>query len=366
MPESRRREESAVIASRMYYQSGHSTNEIARYLKVSRSTVSRLLSYAKESGIVEIRIRDEHAASALDREIKSMFPSVDFRIIEVRRSLTPARVVDAVAQYAAHAIIDLVEPHSTIGLAWGNTISAVIGHLRPHPIRDVSVVQLNGAGNRRGLGISYAADVVARFAQVFSATDYLFPVPAFFDHPETKEALWRERSIQQILAVQQRADMLLFSTGALVGDTISYVYSAGYLAESEVADLRQEGVIGDIATVFFKESGSADLAINRRCSGPPLSLYRQSKKSVCVAAGAAKIPGLMAALHAGYITHLIIDELTAAELLHRLRSRDELRVRDNRFLGGGPHAPSAAGVDDNVASPEIRKHRASPRLSFTF
>lgn len=363
MTDSRRREESAVTAARMYYHSGHSTNEIARYLKVSRSTVSRLLSYAKESGIVEIRIHDEHGhASALDREFKAVFPNVSFRIVEVRRSLTPARVVDAVSQYAAHVITELVEPHSTIGLAWGNTISAVIGHLRPHPTRDVSVVQLNGAGNRRGLGISYAADIVARFAQVFSATDYLFPVPAFFDHPETKEALWCERSIQQILSIQQRADMLLFSTGALAGDTISYVYSAGYLAESEVADLRQEGVIGDIATVFFKESGSADLTINRRSSGPPLSLYRQSQKSVCVAAGAGKIPGLMAALRAGYITHLIIDELTAAELLHRLRSREGTPMGDSRLLGRTQHRHPGTGVGGSAAALEVRD-RATPRPS---
>lgn len=349
----------------MYYQSGHSTNEIARYLKVSRSTVSRLLSYAKESGIVEIRIRDEHGhASALDRDLKAIFPSVSFRIVEVRRSLTPARVVDAVAQYAAHTITELVEPHSTIGLAWGNTISAVIGHLRPHPTRDVSVVQLNGAGNRRGLGISYATDILARFAQIFSATDYLFPVPAFFDHPETKEALWRERSIQQILLIQQRADMLLFSTGALAGDTISYVYSAGYLADSEVADLRQEGVIGDIATVFFKESGAADLTINRRSSGPALSLYRQSQKSVCVAAGAGKIPGLMAALRAGYITHLIIDELTAAELVHRLRSREGLPEAGNRLVSGvRPASPRGRAITKAAAPTEIRRPRPAPRPS---
>ena len=40
------------------------------------------------------------------------------------------------------------------------------------------------------------------------------PVPAFFDYPETKVALWRERSIQHILGIQRQADTLLFSTGA--------------------------------------------------------------------------------------------------------------------------------------------------------
>lgn len=351
-PEPRRRDQAAVTAARMYYQSGHSAGEIARYLQVSRSTVSRLLSYAKQAGIVEIRVRGDRAhSSALQAELQAVLPNVTFHIIEVRPTLTPARLLDAVAEYAAHIITDLIEPHSTIGLAWGNTVSAVIGRLRPHPVRDVSVVQLNGAGDRRGLGIGYATEIVARFAQIFSATDFLFPVPAFFDYPETKEALWRERSIQQILEIQQRADTLLFSTGALVGDTSSYVYSAGYLTDPEVTALRAGGVIGDIATVFFKESGAEDLAINRRASGPPLSIYRRAATSVCVASGSGKIPGLAAALRAGFITDLIVDELTASEIL------DRLRPGRGRSTGRGGSAGRVRLVGEGNESVQARHRR---------
>jgi DNA-binding transcriptional regulator LsrR (DeoR family) len=238
--------------------------------------------------------------------------------VEVTGSQTAKRVHDTVAQYAAHLVTEMVEPHSTIGLAWGFTVSAVVSHLRPHPVRDVSVVQLNGAGDRRGLRNSYASDIVSSFAQNFSGADYPFPVPAFFDYPETKTALWRERSIRQILAVQQRADLLLFSTGAAVGDLTSYVYSAGYLSEIEVAALRAEGVIGDIATVYFGGGGSEERAINSRSSGPPLQTYLRASRAVCVSTGSAKVPGLVAALRAGLITDLVVDELTAAEL-SRLR-----------------------------------------------
>jgi deoxyribonucleoside regulator len=351
MGDNQQRDDAAVTAARMYYQSGHSTDEIARYLHVSRSTVSRLLSYARESGIVEIRIRSQRASSsALQAELAGTFPRVAFHVVEVQPSFTQARVLDAVLQYAAHAVTEMVQPGMTIGLAWGNTVSGIIDHLRPHPVPDVSVVQLNGAGNQTGLGISYASDIVARFARVYSAEHFLFPVPAFFDHPETKEALWRERSIQQILAVQERADLLLFSTGGLVGDTVSYVYSAGYLTDEEAQGLRDQGVIGDIATVFFKEDGSGDLPINHRSTGPPLSLYRRASRAVCVASGDGKVPGLIAALRAGYITDLIIDERAAAELRHTLRASGGRRSRAHaapassalRMRGSGTAPPSAA------------------------
>jgi deoxyribonucleoside regulator len=314
------RTQRSTTAARMYYQSGHSTEEIARHLHVSRSTVSRLLTHARERGIVEIRVRgDVDVRSRIERELTECVNGADFHIVEVRDSLSDARISDAVAQYAAQVVTELIEPGTRVGVAWGNTVSNVVGYLRPEPIRDVSVVQLNGAGSHSDLGLSYAADIVTRFAQNFSAAEYLFPVPAFFDHPETKDAMWRERSIRHILALQQSANMLLFSIGGLVGDTVSYIYSAGYLTDGEVEQLRNEGVIGDIATTFYGEDGASDLAINRRSTGPSLDVFKRAEHSVCVASGESKVPGVAAALRLGYITDLVIDAPTATMLAQYLQ-----------------------------------------------
>src|SRR5262249_61726163 len=196
-------------------------------------------------------------------------------------------------------------------------VSTFIDYLRPKPVHNLRVVQLNGAGNSTNFGLAYASDIIVRFAENFAGSYYLFPVPAFFNHAETKEALWRECSIRQILTLQENADLLLFSIGALVGDPASHIYTAGYLSEREVQDLRVAGVVGDIGTVFFDGKGLGDLPINRRSSGPPLSLYARSRRSVCVASGVSKVPGLIVALSAGYISDLIVDSRTAAELVRR-------------------------------------------------
>jgi DNA-binding transcriptional regulator LsrR (DeoR family) len=78
-------------------------------------------------------------------------------------------------------------------------------------------------------------------------------------------------------------------------------------------------VIGDLATVFFREDGSyEDIPINRRASGPPLKLYKNVPRAVCVVSGRAKVSGLYAALRAGYIQDLIVDEPTARLLWQRM------------------------------------------------
>ena len=308
----------AVTAARMYYGAGQSTHEIAAYLKVSRSTVSRLLAYARESGVVEVRVHEnaDHV-SGLAAELAGRYPRVRFEIVGVHAAATSGRVNTSVAQYGAHVVAGMVEPGMTVGVAWGNTVSSLIDHLHPRPVGDLQVVQLNGAGNSASLGLAYASDIIVRFAENFAGSHHLFPVPAFFDHAETKEALWKERSIRQILALQEKADLLLFSTGALVGDPASHIYTAGYLSKREADELRAAGVVGDIGTVFYDAAGSGDLPINRRSSGPPLSLYARSRRSVCVASGVGKVPGLAAALAAGYISDLIVDNRTAIELLRR-------------------------------------------------
>jgi len=316
------RRAAAVTAARMYYGAGQSAQEIATYLKVSRSTVSRLLAYAREAGVVEVRVHEtaDHI-SGISADLAARYPRVRFQVIGVPPGATAGRVNTTVAQYAAHAVAGMVEAGMTIGVAWGNTVSSLIDHLHPRPVNDLRVVQLDGAGNSVSLGLAYASDIIVRFAENFAGSHYLFPVPAFFDHAETKEALWKERSIRQILALQESADLLLFSTGALVGDPSSHIYTAGYLSEREAAELRAAGVVGDIATVFFDVTGSGDLPINRRSSGPPLSLYARSRRSVCVASGAGKVPGLVAALAAGYISDLIVDNRTALELIRRASPR---------------------------------------------
>jgi DNA-binding transcriptional regulator LsrR (DeoR family) len=285
--------------------------------------------------VVEVRVHEtaDHVCR-ITTDLLARFPHVRFQVLGVHEAASSGRINTAMAQYAAQAVAAMVEPNTTIGVAWGNTVSSLIDHLRPKPVNDLRVVQLNGAGNSVSLGLAYASDIIVRFAENFEASHHLFPVPAFFDHAETKEALWKERSIQRILALQERADMLLFSTGALVGDPASHVYTAGYLADDEVLALRSAGVVGDIGTVFFDDKGSGDLPINRRASGPPLSLYTRSRRSVCVATGSSKVVGLAAALTAGYITDLIVDSRTAAELVRRTHARTGAGLSPPQRQGG--------------------------------
>ena len=55
----------ALQVSRLYYLDGASQISIARQLQLSRPTVSRLLQFAKEQHLVEIKIQDPFQNVAL-------------------------------------------------------------------------------------------------------------------------------------------------------------------------------------------------------------------------------------------------------------------------------------------------------------
>lgn len=310
--------ESAIRVARLYYYQNLTTEAIANEMQVSRSTVSRLLSFAKETGLVEIRIQDpsEHPRQ-LEKIILDRFKIEQVHVVPVPEIVGEAEWLERAALYAANYLNSIFDSDMILGLAWGTTTSAIAKYLQPKATHNSQIVQLNGAGNTQTTGIDYASEIVMRFAQNYGARAHLFPVPTFFDYAETKNALWKEGSIKRLLDLQQQADLLLYSIGAVNAGVPSHVYSGSYLEKQDYLELEKEAIAGDIATVFFRETGSFDrIPLNQRTSGPSLELFQQ-KRGLCIVSGLAKVRGLFAALKGNLMRELIIDEPTARRLVEK-------------------------------------------------
>lgn len=313
------RDNDAHEAASMYYLQGETMETIARHLGVSRSSVSRLLAYARESGMVRISVAPAPGErGTLAGELNRIF-GINSTVVRVRDFDTGVNRLASVAKVAAERLLDLVLPGTTMAVAWGNTTAEVTRHLPPVEIPEVTVVQLNGAGSSTGTGVRYIDTTISQAAEAFGATMIHFPVPAFFDYAETKAQLWHERSVRYVLDTIEDADLAVFGVGAFDGDMPSHVYSAGYIEPDEIAQLRADGVVGDVCTVLLREDGSSDLPINDRASGPALDTLRAIPRRLCVVAGEAKTIPLIAALRACLITDLVVDDRTARKVLEKVR-----------------------------------------------
>lgn len=331
LPESAADEEQltqAVQVARLYYQQQLTTDAIARELGTSRSRVSRLLALARRSGIVDIRIHDPQGRPQnLSARLLERWPGVQFQVVGLPPYASQDMRLERVAVAAAHWLAAALRPGMVVGLAWGNTIDAVSRALPPRPVSGAQFVQLNGSASVLEFSSGFVGGTLTRLAQAVGGQVHLFPVPTFFDDPATKQAMWRERSVQHVLELQRRAEVLLFSVGSQDAALPSYVYTAGYLDENDVAELAAQGAVGDIATVFFRQDGRGEgLTINGRASGPDLALIRQHPQATCVVADPGKARALRAALAGGLCRTLIVDETTAQAMLDGVAKDAEINL----------------------------------------
>ena len=306
----------ALRAAHLYYMQDLTMEAIARELHTSRSSVSRLLGFARETGLVEIQVKSPvDRVSSIQERIRARH-QVTAHVVPVRDSTNEIDRLERVAMSAARILGPFFDSNMTMGIAWGSTLSAVSRHLQEKVTHNSQIVQLNGASNAQTTGIGYASEIMSRFGTAFGAYVQQFPVPAFFDDPRTKEVLWRERSIRRVLEIQKHMDIALFGLGSAYAEVPSHVYVGGYLDDDDFQQLGRSQVVGDVATVFYRADGSSeDIPMNARSSGPSLELLRKVSRRVCVVSGRSKLPALRGALAAGVMTDLIIDEATAHSLL---------------------------------------------------
>ncbi|GAB2842651.1 sugar-binding transcriptional regulator [Microbacterium insulae] len=305
----------ALTAAHLYYVQDRTMEAIARELGTSRSTVSRLLAHARATGIVDIRIRSPFEGPQRSEELLATRFGIAAHVVPVPDDATEVERLERVAVASAHLLSEVVQADMTVGVAWGSTTAAVSRRLVPKTVHGTTFVQLNGSGNTHTTGLLYASEILSRFATAYGGSAQQFPVPAFFDDPRTKHAMWRERSTRRILAMQGAMDLVVFSTGSAGSQVPSHVYSGGYLEAQELAALDAEGVVGDVATVFFRADGTSDgIPLNERATGPQFDVLRRVPRRLCIVSGVSKLDSLRGALAAGLVTDLVVDEAVARAL----------------------------------------------------
>ena len=343
----------AYEAASMYYVQGETMEVIAHHLRVSRSTVSRLLARARQEGVVRVTLVQPGGAGSLEGRMTQAF-GVRTHIVPVREGTTEIHRLQQVASVAAAHMVDLIEALAeqagnggpqvqdpagsggegsvqgrgsggvVVGVAWGTTMSEVSAALPSRSVPGLTVVQLNGASDPVREGPS-AGEVLSRMRLSLGARTISFPVPAFFDPVATRAAMWSERSVKRVLAVTRRASLAVFGVGALDalnGALPSQVYEGGHLTARDQAVLRRQNVVGDVCTVLLRSDGSwRDVTLNARATGPTPAQLARIPRRLCVAAGTGKARALLAALRARTATDLIVDDATARAVLELAEAR---------------------------------------------
>lgn len=308
--------ETLVHVAKLYYEQNYSQDMIAKDTGLSRSYISKLLTEAKQRGIVKIEvIVPTHTETPMEKRIREMF---NLKKVIIAPKVPKINPLEQVAKEAAKYIADIITDGSTIGLCWGETLYECSKALIDMPdLENVVTVQLCGGISNVRKNV-YVSEISANFSKAFNGTPYIFPMPAIVNNPYVRKIIFEESSIKEVIEHAKKSNIAVITTGRF--DIHSPLARAGYLSEKDIKELAAKGAVGDICTHIINEQGQiCDKELDDRTLSIPLEEIKAIDTRICVAIGQDKVKSIAGALRGNIINVFITNEDTVELLLEYLQ-----------------------------------------------
>lgn len=309
-----RSRELLVKAARMYFLDNRSQDDIARVLGTSRSNVSRMITSARTSGVVEIRIRDEGGRDTdLEHALRERFGLAHARVAAFRPRQD---ALAAIGILAADWLDDTLRDGQVLAVSWGTALQSAVDALAVEESRRLEVVPLVGGMPPTGGSLTPAHELVRDLATRLGATYRYLHGPALLRSRAARDALLAEPSVGHVLARARSADVALVGIGIPTSRSTAAVLDGVGLTPAERAELASGAPVGDTCCRFFDADGrSVRSAVDDRVLAVELDDLRCMPLVVGVATGPEKAAGVLGALRGGLLGGLVTDARLARAVL---------------------------------------------------
>lgn len=294
---------------------GITQNEAAARFNLSRPSISRLLTEAKELGIVKIEIRrvlQRH--TSLESALVEKF-GLDQAHVSWVANVQQSNSFDQYIHFAVECVRQQLFSGAIVGITLGRTLGQVIAQLATKDPIDLSLVQLCGSlGSTDEFLDSHA--LVEALANAYGAKASYLHAPYSVETEAACSLLNNASANRGAIALGRRADFALFGAGTVDPRTASLV-QGNHISSKLLKSLQDADAVGDVAGFFLSSDGSYLNAheFNFWKTGVNFSEFKGIKRRIAIAIGEHKTPVLRAAMQSGFITELITDHTTAAILL---------------------------------------------------
>lgn len=296
--------------ARRFYLEDQSKVEIAEALKLSRFQVARILADARRDGIVRIEVG---TPGYLDRRLGARVADAlgipEATVIHVERG-PDTSALDLIGQALAVTLGDVVADGDLVGLTWSRAIEAMT--LRLTALQPCTVVQLAGAVSFRGEYMG-SVEIIRRVAVIAGGIPKPIYAPLIVDDARVAEGLRRHAEISEVLALASRLDVAVTSIGSwrAMG---SAVYDL--MSDEERLDLASRGAVGEVSgRIFDLEGRPVASDLDERIIGVNLKELAAAHRTITTSYGAHRAEATRAAVRAGLVGTLILDNFLAEALL---------------------------------------------------
>jgi deoxyribonucleoside regulator len=299
-----------------YYVDNLSQQQIGDQLGLSRSQVSRMLSEARDSGVVEIRINHDLPNDPdLEARVARLGAARPLTVDVINAPAGASR--RAVGRRAARVVEQLMWPGSSLALTHGTTVHEVMRTLRFDRLPGLRVHQ--SAGFELGHALATTWELIRLGFDRLGDDYHYIHAPLKIASDELHLALTSDPTIVEVLEAAASADMAVIGVASLDLQTSSLV-RAGYLTPAELEEARRLGSVGAINGYHYDVEGRPISALNERILGLSPDEFARVPVRLVVAAGRHKAPAVLGPIRAGWVTHLVVDRDCAEGLVEAVDS----------------------------------------------
>jgi len=291
--------------AKLHYEAELSQVEIARRLKVSTATVSRLLRRAREEGIVRIEIRDFTTSVAIKQKLVERLGLRDAAVIQATEGDNSAALAGPVGSMMKDAGLSA---GSIVAVGWGRAVRDIIMAGLPR-IPGVITVPATG-GMQQPAPHFQIGEFVRLAAEQMGGSPRFIHAPYLPSH-ESRKAFINDATIAEHLILWDKIDV------AIVGIGLPHTVDAGQgrlQVTSHERALSQ--AVGDVVRHYYDKNGKLIPweGESRLIAVSPAQLS-SIPRVIGVAASPLKAAAILGAVRAKLINALVTDTRTAQAVL---------------------------------------------------
>ena len=292
-----------IEVARMYYLDNMTQNEIAKKLNISRPLVSKILSDAKELGIVTIQIKSPfNDKESVMKKMQEIYNLQGGLIVEQlsTTALTDQNIFKDTIGFLQKNLSDV----KVLGLGWGNMIGPFIDKIES----EEKFLSLKGKvvpliGNTNMSAREYHPnDLIRVFGEKTSLTPaYLF-APAFLTTEQEKEVFMNIENYKEISKMWEKIDTAFIGINShpSVPDLATALRFGNALNEKKA--------VGKILSYYFDKDGNIIEGENDFSIQISWENLKKIKKVIGIASSKTNKKAIIGALKTGIFTHIILSE----------------------------------------------------------
>ena len=303
----------------LYYMENLTQAEIGERLGLTRARVNRILSEARHSGVVNIRLNSAFAnCIELEHQLQQQCELEDAVVIPSPEN--PEQLSSLIGMAAGAYLSKFLSEKKlhTIGIGWGATLRETIRHVTPAEYPDLWVVSMMG-GLSRGLELN-TFEIAGELARRLHAKCSYLAAPIYASSKRSRDTFLSQEVYAEVLNRADRIDLALLSMGDLSPQSL--LVRHGLPPDVSAEDLRAAGAVGDVLGQYLDQSGRPiNHGINSRAIALSLEKLVRAPTVMLIAGGTNKVPVIAASLLGRIGKLLITDEKAAAGALKLIGKR---------------------------------------------